>query len=226
MSRYGLLLAALSAMLLLVPPLAELEEGFLFTAGVFSMVLLACAVAIGDWRSARRISLALAIGAIAGDALVRFFPYAPLVLVVRGVTAGFVGFVTGAILLRVVREEQVSDDTILGGICVYLLLGLFFESVFEIVEFALPGSFRSGAAALGELAESQGDVGRYPALVYYSFVTLTTLGYGDITPIGALPRALSTVEAVIGQLYLAILVAALVSMRLAERPTRTGGDMP
>jgi hypothetical protein len=220
MSRYGLLLATLSGMLLLVPPLAELEQGFLFTAAVFSMVLVACAVAIGDWLSARWIAFALAIAAIGGDALVRIYPYAPLVVVVRSITAGFVAFVTGVILLRIIREERVSNDTILGGICVYLLLGLLFESVFEIVEFVLPGSFRSGTVALGELAQSQGDVARYPELVYYSFVTLTTLGYGDITPVGSLPRVLSTAEAVIGQLYLAILVAALVGMRLAQRPAR------
>lgn len=222
--RYGLLLFALGAILLVVPPLTEAGIGLVVTEALFALLLVACAIAVGDSPPLRVAVVGLAALTIGGDALLHVHAPPALWVGVRSLGVASLGLVTGAVLLRIVREERVAVDTILGGICVYLLMGLTFYSVFSILEFLRPGSFVSGGVPVHELAGAQAGSGRRAALLYYSFVTLSTLGYGDVVPTWALPQMLATAEAVVGQLYLAILVASLVGMHLAGR--QQGGPPP
>ncbi|MEO2168241.1 MAG: 3-deoxy-7-phosphoheptulonate synthase, partial [bacterium] len=104
-------------------------------------------------------------------------------------------------------------DTIVGGICVYLLLGLCFAISFMLIAELAPTAFSLAA----ELQWDAGD--RKLDFLYFSFVTLTTLGYGDIAPHGDLAQMLCVAEALIGQLYLAVFVARLVAQHLA-RPSK------
>lgn len=214
-SRYGLLLIALTILVAIGPALAEVARGEVAVAVVFTLLMLSCGVAVSQAPATRRRVLAFAIVVIVADASLALDPVTPLIVAVGSLRATFLAFVTIAILSHVVRTERVTHDTILGGICVYLLIGLFFHSVFGLVEVFHPGSFQTGEVAVSALPGADRAHGRYPALVYYSFVTLTTVGFGDITPTWSLAQSLSTAEAVIGQLYLAILVASLVGMRLA-----------
>ena len=111
---------------------------------------------------------------------------------------------TALLLTQVFREGPITGHRIQGAIAVYLLLGLVWTSAYELLYVLVPGSFQFAATA----SESS------RALVYYSFVTLTTVGYGDITPVHPLARSLAAAEALVGQLYPAILIARLVSMQL------------
>ena len=94
-------------------------------------------------------------------------------------------------------------DRIAAGICGYLLLGLFWVDLYEIAALALTDAFQT-AAGIGPLAGT-GET------VYFSFVTLTTLGYGDIFPVNPSIRILTILEAICGTLYLAVLISSLVS---------------
>ena len=94
---------------------------------------------------------------------------------------------------------------IMGAICVYFLIGLIWADVFFILETLQPGSFQIPPEQVGQAT-----------LDYFSYVTLTTLGYGDITPISAPARSLSLLEAMMGQLYLAVLIARLVGIHIAQ----------
>lgn len=214
--RYGLLLAVLIGMLLGVPPLSETGHEVLAMAVGFPALFLVCALAIEAGAVRGRV-LALAGVLIGGDVLLHVFRPEALVVGIRLLAVGFLGLVAGLVLARILREERVRVDTIVGGICVYLLLGLLFHSIFNVVEFVWPGSFAYAGTPLSELAGADASRGRYAGLVYYSFVTLTTLGYGDVVSTWALPQVLSTAEAVTGQLYLAILIASLVGMHLVHR---------
>jgi hypothetical protein len=78
-----------------------------------------------------------------------------------------------------------------------------------------PGSFPASGKLAGTLGSADA---RGPVLIYYSFVTLTTAGFGDITPVAPSARTLSWLEAMVGQFYIAVLVASLVGLRLAQRP--------
>ena len=109
--------------------------------------------------------------------------------------------------------SQQSFDCALGAVCGYLFLGLGWAVSYSVIESFQPGSF-----ALGE---SVADFGNRPQrlpqeLIYYSFVTLTTMGYGDVRPISPPARTLAWMEAVAGQFYLAVIVTGLVSMIVAR----------
>ncbi len=114
------------------------------------------------------------------------------------------------VLVQVFREGPITVYRIQGAIVVYLLAGFAWAAAYEVVYRALPGAFQFAQHVANEGRISHG-------LLYYSFVTLTTLGYGDITPVHPAARSLAIGEALVGQLYPAILIARLVSMRIASR---------
>ncbi len=102
------------------------------------------------------------------------------------------------------RENTTPVSKILGGICGYLLLGLMFTSIYTVILIF-------DSRAISPLQSSAADAGE---LMYYSFVTLTTLGYGDIAAISPTARIISALEAVAGNLYMAILISTLASQYL------------
>ena len=114
------------------------------------------------------------------------------------------------VLVQVFREGPITIYRIQGAIVVYLLAGFAWAAAYEVVYRALPGAFQFAQHVVNEGRISHG-------LLYFSFVTLTTLGYGDITPVHPAARSLAIGEALVGQLYPAILIARLVSMRIASR---------
>lgn len=118
----------------------------------------------------------------------------------------FYAFMVVVILNYLFKEKQITVDTIAGAICAYFLIGLMWSSVFTVLELAQPGSFEISQNLRTESF----------SFTYYSYVTLTTLGYGDITPISTQARSFSLVEAITGQIYLATLVARLVSINILQ----------
>ena len=118
------------------------------------------------------------------------------------------------ILRDLFSSQEVTNDRLCGSLCAYLLLGLAFGFLYTSVQTHLPGSFAGAGTdiALEGLANQQ----RSSELFYFSFVTLTTLGYGDIAPSGSVARMLVMWEAVLGQGYLTILVARLVGLHLSS----------
>ncbi len=108
------------------------------------------------------------------------------------------------LLSQIFRPGRVSHLRIQGAIAVYLLFGVLWAHAYHIAALSHPGSFKGPADELS-------NVGGW---VYYSFVTLTTVGYGDITPVSQVARTLSIAEALTGQLYLAVLIARLVAMEI------------
>jgi len=122
------------------------------------------------------------------------------------------GFCLLAVAIKLRRvllsSGAITLNRVVGALCLYLLLGVIWAIMFEFVELARPGAFDYHGQQVGEPIEQ---------MLYYSFVTLTTLGYGDIAPIDPVARTLSYLEAVIGHLYVAVLVAGLVGRRVSER---------
>ena len=107
-------------------------------------------------------------------------------------------FATAGTLRFVVRSDRVDSETVYAALSTYLLAGLFFGIVYSAIEFMSPGSF----AGPDEFNQANA--------VYYSFVTLATLGYGDFLPRSELARGVATFEVIGGQLYLAVMVARLI----------------
>jgi hypothetical protein len=115
----------------------------------------------------------------------------------------FYAFASVVICFHVVAEPQVRADTLLGAVCGYLMLGYTWAVAYATLIASSPDAFHSSAR---DGAALQGDA------LYFSFVTLTTLGYGDIVPLTAQARSLVILESVTGVLYLAVLVSRLVAM--------------
>ena len=114
------------------------------------------------------------------------------------------------ILFRfILRTRTVTRDVVYAAATVYLLLGGVFTVAMGVVETMQPGSFVDGSATPGALLEWQ-------QIIYFSYVSLTTAGYGDILPISWWARALATLESVVGVLYLAVIMARLVGLYAVE----------
>jgi hypothetical protein len=117
-----------------------------------------------------------------------------------------------AIVWRLALQPVVSVHTALGATCLYLLAGLFFAYSYLIIDDLAGPVF------------VQLDVAQPADTVYFSFVTLATLGYGDITPLNGFARMLATFETIGGQLYLVMIIAVIVGNLGRERQPRRGGD--
>lgn len=103
----------------------------------------------------------------------------------------------------------INVNKIIGAICIYLLIGLNWAMFYLFINLANPNSFHGlTSTAIGV---------QFSELLYYSYVTITTVGYGDLTPIKPIARTLSYIEAIIGQFYVAVLVAWLVGMYLSDK---------
>lgn len=114
-------------------------------------------------------------------------------------------FVAPVLIMRhIVGKTSITMDVIFGAVSVYVFLGIDFAVLYEIIARVDSAAF---AATSGEV----------PSLFYFSFTTLTTVGYGDVTPVSDLARALTVVEALTGQILLVVIVARLVGMQIAQR---------
>ena len=117
-----------------------------------------------------------------------------------------------ALLWRVRSGTTVTLDTIAGAVCAYLILGVVWAFAFSLIELSHPGSFLVNGAALGAAAGPPKIVRQ--ELLYLSLVTLSTVGYGDIVPVVPMARMLAVLEAVTGQIYLAVLIGGLVGVHM------------
>jgi len=119
----------------------------------------------------------------------------------------FFGHIALTIFIDMFSKKEATVNIILGAMCAYFMIGFGWGYLFRLAELVSPGSFQIATA--NEITFSDYS--------YYSFVTLTTLGYGDITPLTHATQMLSVFEAAIGQFYLAVLIAGLVGKYIAQK---------
>ena len=124
----------------------------------------------------------------------------------------FFCYIAALILIDTLKAKMVTLDTIAAGICVYLFFGNICGFIYAIVGRLDPNAFSIPAATASYLGDNIGDIS---SAMYFSFVTLTTLGYGDITPINEFARSLAFLEAAMGQIYLTVLIASLVGIHIS-----------
>ncbi len=204
--RFAILFASLLITLVIGPLLDTLwrnanAEEVLATLNLFVAV---CSLGLG--RTVFRWYLGLALAAV----LMRWilFPIRTDLLIPAGrllwVSLSFA--VSVGIFRVVLGSGRVDSERIFAALSLYLLFGLAFGDLFAIIETSRPGSLagiKSSGAGVGSMLSQA---------IYFSYVTLATLGYGDIAPITPLTRGLVNVESIVGQLYLAVLIARLVSL--------------
>jgi voltage-gated potassium channel len=181
----------------------------------FSLLIVAVLLLVFEEKEHRRIAVSLGLFSFVGIwvGLGLGGRAGQLSLVATHLlAAGFFAFALYGIL-RGILGKQASGDAIFGAACGYLLLGIIWSLLYSALETAVPGSFNLPEARSADVASAPLNRG---VLSYYSFVTLSTVGYGDVTPATPLARTMAWLEAITGQFYLAILVAGLVGYKVAQ----------
>ena len=134
----------------------------------------------------------------------------------------FLGFAVAVILMRIFHHQgTIRTDTVIGALCGYLLAAAAWANVYALVYLFRPEAFRIADVIAPHF--SDWNLQRF-FFSYFSVTTLTSLGYSDITPIDTLALSFSWIEVVFGQFYIAVVVAQLVGLKLAESISRGGSD--
>ena len=217
-SRFLLLSLILFGLLLAYPFWSRTALGLATFDVAFWSVILASIYAISRKHWSFFVGLLLAIPALGTDIALYFYQGKKVVLASCLLDLIFLAFVTGVIIGYVVRQERVGMDKILGAISAYLLLGLVWALIYGALELSYPGSFllMQGFGSGTEVAHSVPHWADLDNFIYYSLVTLSTLGYGDIVAVTRTARSWSAVEAIVGQLYIAILLARLIGLQILQ----------
>jgi len=215
-SDWGLtaFLAVLVVMLFIIGPIASLTTiGTLLISLFLSLTLITGVAVVAKRRTLTLVATGLATVTIVFRWMAHLVPSPEIRSVGAFSVIVCLGLLTGVVLAQVLRAGPITWHRIQGAIAAYLLLGLTWAFAYEFVLIQVPASFQPA-----DLGGEKGPV--MINLVYFSFVTLTTVGYGDITPVHPIVRSLANLESLIGQLYPAILIGRLVSMELQFRQSK------
>ena len=199
--QFHYLLVSLVLLLVIYPYVSAGPNGPVALNVLSSVILITGIYAVSYRRRQIAIATLLGVPAFAFNWLHIVAGTPALEKIGSTFTLLFYAFTAFVVLSRVLTTRRITTDTIYGAVSVYLLMGLTWATAYDLVESINPGSFSAGSGG-GTLA--------FPAFIYFSFVTLATLGYGDITPVTDQARSLALLEAVSGTIYIAVLIARLV----------------
>ena len=198
------LLVSLVALLIGFPFLEDVARPLILVIPL-AAVFVASVVVVDSHR--RHVRAALVIAVVQVGLTVASLVLRPAVILALLAMVVLILFSTYCVLAYVLRARVITRDQIYAGICMYLMFGYAFGAIFYLINILDPGSFISNQPA---------GSANTPDLMYFSFVTLATLGYGDITPGTNIARSLAVLEALAGMIYIAVFMARLVSMRSVD----------
>ena len=208
--NYFYLLFSLVLLLLLAPLFQETFIGSIIVDIAYAAVFLSAAYAVSEKSRLFTLALVLVVLILAARWSSDFLNNDSLALASKTLTLVFFVFIVCVMLSHVLKDEEVTANKICGALSVYLLIGVTWALLFTVIEGIRPQSFLIAGVQGAGIREISSH------FTYYSFVTLTTLGYGDITPLTPTAKAFSYMEAVLGQIYLAVLIARLVGLHIAH----------
>ena len=209
-----LLLISLFLLLFVVYPLSR--TGWIAKYLLEVLLVLVTASGVYALSDRRRLLLWCVVALALLSFGLRLWPYAHLdrtsLLLSVASTMLFLIAVTAAVLYRVLGKGRITPHRIQGAVAVYLMLGLIWALAYSLVFLCDPASFGLGPSLEGGLDLGAIQTHGMSRLIYFSFVTMTTLGYGDIAPHGKLAENLAILQALTGQIYLVVIMARLVSL--------------
>jgi hypothetical protein len=198
-------------LLLVVEVGAGLRQSSPVLTGLWSSVILVVAIVTAtEDRRSRWTGLTLAALAIASNGA-SLAGYAPWGLSPgSALSAVFAGYATWRLFMGVMRSRRVTGDVLAGALAAYVLAGISFALAYQVIDTRWPGSF----------ATADGQPAAIPGLLYYSFVTLMTIGFGDVVPVSGPVRAVTLLEGLFGVVYTTVVMAALVAAYLGQSAGR------
>ena len=199
------LLIALALLFFFFPFVEEVKGGDLIVSLLLSLVLLSAVLAVASRGRTLIVALLLAVPAVGGRWINHFRPdlLPPAIFLIAGL--GLVAFVVVNLLRFVLRAPSVNVEVLCASISAYLMLGLMWTIAYWLVAQVTPTAFAFNTDA------GKQSMNGFNAF-YFSFITLSTVGYGDITPVSKAARMLAAMEAMTGLLYVAVLIARLVAL--------------
>ena len=216
-NRFGILTLSVVVMLAVVPVIPYLPlAGYLFPV-LGGLIPLAAMFAISDERRHMRLGLLLGVPAVFGAVWNGVDVDVSLGWIALLAPPVFYVYTVWVVGTRVFRARHVRADTLWGAACVYLMIGMTWWFFYVVMEVLMPGSFGGRMTGMPD-PEAKFE------LLYYSFVTLTTLGYGDILPLTRPVQTLSILEAITGVLYMGIAIAKLVGAYAGQTIGDDGGE--
>jgi len=210
---YGVLLGLLVATIIAIPLINE----FLVFRAAFrffvTLLYIGTIYAVSDRRGVRFVVGLLAVVSLVMGWWAHLYTVPHAFHALKYLVQAVLLAVTGAVILsRVLGGTRVTTNTLSGAVNVYLLAAFLWASLFSALEILHPGSFAPDVASIAEIGD-----GLQQHFLYFSLVTLSTLGYGDVVPVTTAARSLTSLEAMFGQLYLAILLGRLVGLHVSQR---------
>jgi hypothetical protein len=199
--------------------LNDLPEEYFRIEQIVFLVLVSLAFVAGSFTVATnarisRWAWALLIVTVFTRLYAHFVPQMLYQVAANTTSLIFIGFVTMRISGRVFDRSKVTSDKIAGAVTIYLLFGLFFATIFTLTELIAPRSFNFATPPHSFYL-------MHREMVYFSFITLTTVGFGDVTALTGIARSFSILEACVGVLFPNILIARLVSLEIMQSQRRT-----
>jgi hypothetical protein len=220
--RFVWLFAALLLFLLVAPIVHRLREVLhpttppIVEAICFVAVVAAAVVSISTTRTGKLIALGLGLPTALLGFAHGLFQTDPLAIVRHAFAAAFLVYAIVAMFRHIFVSERVRLNTVSASLCIYMLLGVVWALAYSIVDVLEPAAFYSSLPSGSPRPPLRLGSGESTAVLYFSYCTLTTLGYGDIVPTSPITRGLASLEAITGQLYLTTLVARLVGLHIAD----------
>ena len=207
------LLISLLTYIFFLYPLGLLGSFRLLPTVFFSLILITGAITVSRNRIFRALVFSWGLLALILTWARLLFPHQQmLIIAAHCLGLFFLVLLTSLILNQALREGPTTSHRIMGAVAAYLLIGMIWSLAYYLVALRIPGAF----SIQGPLAQG-GRESLQSQLFYFSFVTLTTLGYGDIVAVHPIVRMLVILEGVMGQLFPAILIARLVSLQVQSK---------
>jgi voltage-gated potassium channel len=208
-------LVVLTLFIVATPFVATLPGGELLNTGLLTLVLTAGLLVIQAHRGTLVLATALLVPGVAAKWINYYRPELMPAAVYLAFGMLFLALVAVQFLRFILRAPRVTGQVLEAGISTYLVFGLLWTMAYMLVGRLIPGAFAFAAPDQSMNAANA---------LYYSFVTLTTMGYGDILPVSRAARMLAILEATTGVLYMSVLIARLVGMYSTVTPIQDGGD--
>jgi len=206
------LLVALVCYVFFLYPLGLIGSFRLLPTVFFSLILISGAITVSRSRFFRTLVLSWGILTFLLLWTRYLFPHQTLIFIANALGLFFLVLLTSLILGQALREGPTTYHRIAGAVAAYLLVGMIWSMAYCLIAISVPGAFNiQGSSASGGAEPLQSQ------LLYFSFVTLTTIGYGDIVAVHPIVRMLVILEGVVGQLFPAILIARLVSLHVLSK---------
>jgi voltage-gated potassium channel Kch len=207
------LLIAIVALFVFYPFIENLRSAGLIESILLTIVLISAIVTISAEKSVLVIAIILAVPTLVGRWINYGHPHSLSAEIYLISAIVFVVFIIANLMRYILTAPEITVEVICESLCVYLLLALAWTFAYWLVAEIVPDAFAFNASIKGTMTIKGFDG------LYFSIVTLSTLGYGDISPVAKAARMLAGMEALCGPLYMAVLIARLVATRAVPKPT-------